>query len=161
MQKLKADIKNRQFKNCYLFYGEEDYLKRLYRDSLKAAVLNGGDDMNCTRFQGKETDVVQIKDLADTLPFFSDYRLIIVENSGLFKSANDLADYLPNMPDSTILLFVETRTAGTCQNHFPVRRHHQRGNKTIRREKRIPRKSRKKREYGSLFHTGRLSGLFT
>ena len=87
MQKLKADIKNRQFKNCYLFYGEEDYLKRLYRDSLKAAVLNGGDDMNCTRFQGKETDVVQIKDLADTLPFFSDYRLIIVENSGLFKSA--------------------------------------------------------------------------
>ena len=77
------------------------------------------------------------------------------------KSANDLADYLPNMPDSTILLFVETRTAGTCQNHFPVRRHHQRGNKTIRREKRIPRKSRKKREYGSLFHTGRLSGLFT
>ena len=47
MQKLKADIKNRQFKNCYLFYGEEDYLKRLYRDSLKAAVLNGGDDMNC------------------------------------------------------------------------------------------------------------------
>ena len=108
MQKLKADIKNRQFKNCYLFYGEEDYLKRLYRDSLKAAVLNGGDDMNCTRFQGKETDVVQIKDLADTLPFFSDYRLIIVENSGLFKSANDLADYLPNMPDSTILLFVES-----------------------------------------------------
>ena len=64
--------------------------------------------MNCTRFQGKETDVVQIKDLADTLPFFSDYRLIIVENSGLFKSANDLADYLPNMPDSTILLFVES-----------------------------------------------------
>ena len=45
LQKLKADIKNRQFKNCYLFYGEEDYLKRLYRDSLKAAVLNGGDDM--------------------------------------------------------------------------------------------------------------------
>lgn len=39
---------------------------------------------------------MQIKDLADTLPFFSDYRLIIVENSGLFKSANDLADYLPN-----------------------------------------------------------------
>ena len=76
MQKLKADIKNRQFKNCYLFYGEEDYLKRLYRDSLKAAVLNGGDDMNCTRFQGKETDVVQIKDLADTLPFFSDLPIV-------------------------------------------------------------------------------------
>lgn len=73
MQKLKADIKNRQFKNCYLFYGEEDYLKRLYRDSLKAAVLNGGDDMNCTRFQGKETDVVQIKDLADTRKYISDY----------------------------------------------------------------------------------------
>ena len=45
--------------------------------------------MNCTRFQGKETDVVQIKDLADTLPFFSDYRLIIVENYARISRKNN------------------------------------------------------------------------
>ncbi|MCH5268737.1 MAG: DNA polymerase III subunit delta [Lachnospiraceae bacterium] len=107
MKKLKADIKNRDFKNCYLFYGEEDYLKRIYRDSFKESVMAGGDDMNFTRFEGKETDVIQVTDLADTLPFFSDYRLLILENTGFFNSANDLADYLPKMPDTTIMLFVE------------------------------------------------------
>lgn len=107
MQKLKADIKNREFKSCYLFYGEEDYLKKIYRESFKESVMAGGDDMNCTRFEGKEPDIVQIKDLAETLPFFSDYRLLIIEDSGLFKSANDLADYLSQMPDTTIILFVE------------------------------------------------------
>lgn len=107
MQKLRSDIKNRQFSNLYLFYGEEDYLKRLYRDSLKDSVMDGGDDMNCTVFEGKDIDLVQVRDLAETLPFFSDYRLLILEDSGLFKSANDLADYLPNMPETTIILFVE------------------------------------------------------
>lgn len=107
MQKLKEDIKNHSFHNSYLLYGEEDYLKRLYRDKLKQVVLDGSDEMNYSYYEGKDIDLQQIREMADTLPFFSDYRLIIVEDSGLFKSANDLADYLPEMPDSSILVFVE------------------------------------------------------
>lgn len=107
MQNLKADIKNKEFKNCYLLYGEEDYLKLLYRDTLKESIMAEADEMNCSRFEGKDTDLTQVKEMADTLPFFSDYRLIILENTGLFHASNDLADYLKQMPDTTILLFIE------------------------------------------------------
>lgn len=107
MQHLKDDIKNRSFHNYYLLYGEEDYLKRLYRDSLKEAVLSGGDEMNYSYFEGKDTDVSEIKAISETLPFFSDYRIVVVEGSGLFKSANELSDYLKNMPDTTVVVFVE------------------------------------------------------
>lgn len=107
MQRIKDDIKKREYHHCYLLYGEEDYLKRLYRDSLKKSVLDGSDEMNYSYFEGKDTDLLQVREIADTLPFFSDYRLIVLENSGLLKSASDLVDYLPQMPDSTILVFIE------------------------------------------------------
>lgn len=107
MKQIKEDIKNKTFHSIYLLYGQEDYLKRLYRDALKNAILEDTDEMNFSKFQGKECDSLQIRQIADTLPFFSDYRLVLVEDSGLFKSANDLTDYLPQMPESTILLFLE------------------------------------------------------
>lgn len=107
MQRIKDDIKKREYHHCYLLYGEEDYLKRLYRDSLKKSVLDGSDEMNYSYFEGKDIDLLQVREIADTLPFFSDYRLIVLENSGLLKSASDLVDYLPQMPDSTILVFIE------------------------------------------------------
>ncbi|MCI9080504.1 MAG: DNA polymerase III subunit delta [Lachnospiraceae bacterium] len=107
MQRLKEDIKNKTFHKLYLLYGEEDYLKKLYRDSLKKAVLEGSDDMNYSYFEGKDTDISRIKETAETLPFFSDYRLITIENSGFLKSASTMADYLPDMPESAIIVFVE------------------------------------------------------
>lgn len=107
MKRIKEDIKNHSFHSVYLFYGEEDYLKRMYRDKMRSAVLPDGDEMNYTYFEGKGTEFLQWKEMADTLPFFSDYRLVVVENSGWFKSANDVTDYLPKMPDTTIVVFVE------------------------------------------------------
>lgn len=107
MQRMKEDIKNRSYHSVYLLYGEEDYLKRLYRDSLKNSVLDGSDEMNYAYYEGKDIDLLQIREIADTLPFFSDYRVVLLENSGLFKAANDLVDYLPGMPDTTIMIFVE------------------------------------------------------
>ena len=110
MQRLKEDIKNRAFHQLYLLYGEEDYLKKMYKNSLKQAVLEGSDDINYSYFEGKDTDVLQIKETVETLPFFNDYRLVIVEDSGFFKSANTLADYLEDMPESSIVVFVEKET---------------------------------------------------
>jgi DNA polymerase-3 subunit delta len=107
MKQLKEDLKNRTFHSVYLFYGEEDYLKRLYRDRIKQAVLGDGDEMNYTYFEGKGLTLPDLREAADTLPFFSDYRIVIVENSGLFKSASEVADYLSQMPDTTVLVFVE------------------------------------------------------
>lgn len=110
MQRLKEDIKNRAFHKLYLLYGEEDYLKKMYRNSLKKAILAGSDDINYSYFEGKDTDVLQIKEIVETLPFFNDYRLVIIEDSGFFKSANTLTDYLEGMPESSIVVFVEKET---------------------------------------------------
>ena len=91
----------------YCLYGEEAFLKRNYKNLLKEAIL-GDDTMNFQSFYGKETNLTEIISLADTMPFFAEKRLILVENSGLFKKdAEPLASYLPTMPESTVLLFVE------------------------------------------------------
>ena len=108
MQTLNQDIKERTFKPFYLLYGEEEFLKKSYKNRLKEAIT-GDDTMNYHYFEGKGLDVQEIISLADTMPFFGERRLIQIEDSGFFKSAADaLADYLPTMPDTTCMLFVES-----------------------------------------------------
>jgi DNA polymerase-3 subunit delta len=107
MKNIKEHIKQNQFKPVYLLYGTESYLKKLYKDKLKTAILSDSDDMNYSYFEGKGTDVSKIIAAADTLPFFSDRRLIIIENSGLFKSQNTLADYIKSIPETTHIIFIE------------------------------------------------------
>ena len=108
MQVLNQDIKTGQFKQIYLLYGEEAFLKNSYKNRLKEAII-GDDTMNFARFEGKGLDVNELIRLADTMPFFAERRLILIEDSGFFKSASDaLVQYLPSMPDTTILLFVES-----------------------------------------------------
>lgn len=108
MKNLNEDIRTGNFKQVYLLYGEEEYLKNQYKKRLRAAILPEDDTMNFSFFGGKGVDLRQVIDQAETLPFFADHRLILVEQSGLFKSsASELADYLPQMPRETILLFVE------------------------------------------------------
>lgn len=108
MQILNQDIKNHTFKPVYLLYGEEAFLRNSYKNRMKEAII-GDDTMNFSYFEGKGLDLDELIRLADTMPFFADRRLILIEDSGFFKSAPDrLYEYLPVMPDTTCLLFVET-----------------------------------------------------
>lgn len=108
MKSLNEDIKKGQFKNVYLLYGEEDYLKKQYKGRLTNAMLLEGDTVNYAYFEGKGIPVAQMIDLAETMPFFAERRLIVVENSGLFKgSAPELAEYIKTMPETACFLFVE------------------------------------------------------
>ncbi len=107
MKNIKEHIKLNSFKPVYLLYGTESYLKKLYKDKLKVAILNTSDEMNYSYFEGKGIEIPKLIEIANTLPFFSDKRLIMIENSGLFKSSNDLADYIKQIPDTTHIVFVE------------------------------------------------------
>lgn len=107
MQTLSQDIKERRFKRVYLLYGEESFLKRSYKNRLREAVL-GDDTMNYHYFEGKGLALAEIISLADTMPFFADHRLILIESSGLFKGGGEeLVEYLPNLPETTCMVFVE------------------------------------------------------
>ncbi len=108
MQTLNQDIKNRTFRPVYLLYGEETFLKNSYKKQLREAVV-GEDTMNVTTFVGKNVDVDELIRMADTMPFFAEKRMVLVEDSGMFKSAPDaLVTYLPTMPETTCLVFVES-----------------------------------------------------
>lgn len=108
MKTIDNDIKSGQLKQLYLLYGEERYLIRQYRDKLRRALAAEGDTMNFSVFSGNDINLKEIIDLAETLPFFADRRVILMEKSGLFKKGGDeLADYLKEAPKSTCFLFVE------------------------------------------------------
>lgn len=107
MKVIKEHIKSGLFKQFYLLYGSEPYLIRLYRDKLREAILGDSDQMNFSRFEGKDIDLKEVNDTAQTLPFFSDRRLILIENSELFKVQSNLADVLSEAPESTFFIFAE------------------------------------------------------
>ena len=108
MKSVLEDIKNQEYKQAYLFFGEEGYLKKQYRNKLLQAWNQDGDTMNESRFEGKGIDVKEVISLGETMPFFSDRRIILLENTGFFKNqCPELAEYLNNLPDYLYLLFVE------------------------------------------------------
>ena len=108
MKTIDNDIKMGLLKNVYLLYGTEDYLKRQYRDKLKHALVEPDDTMNFSAYEGKDINPKELIDLSETLPFFKEKRMILVENSGFFKnSCDDLAEYMSQVPESTCFVFVE------------------------------------------------------
>ena len=108
MKSIDEDIKTGQFQNVYLLYGEEAYLKRQYKEKLLKAMVTQGDTMNFSAYEGKDINPKELIDLSETLPFFKEKRMILVENSGFFKnSCDDLAEYMSQVPESTCFVFVE------------------------------------------------------
>ena len=79
MKSLNEDLKTGQFKQIYLLYGEEAYLKKLYKNRFVKAMVPEGDTMNYRYFEGKNTNPKEIIDLAETLPFFAERRLIVLD----------------------------------------------------------------------------------
>ena len=108
MKSLIEDLKAGQFSKIYLLYGEETYLKKQYKEKLRNAMLSPDDTMNFAYYEGKGINVKEVIDLAETLPFFAERRLIIIEDSGFFKNASpELADYIKELPETTSMIFVE------------------------------------------------------
>lgn len=107
MKVISDDIKKGEFKSVYLLYGEEEYLKKQYRDRLKNAIA-GDDTMNYSYYDSDNASVKDIIDVCETMPFFAQKRLVVMENTGFLKSSNEeLADYIKHIPDYLIIVMVE------------------------------------------------------
>lgn len=123
MKTINSDIASGQFHHAYLLYGDEDYLKRQYARKLVKALVKDGDTMNYSRFEGDAADAGNVIDLAETLPFFAERRVIEIIDSGWFSSSNaQMAEYLAHVPESTIFIFVESKVDKRTKTYKAIRK---------------------------------------
>lgn len=130
---LWKSIKSNQIERLYLFYGIEEYLIRNYCEQLEKAIIS--DDfklLNKVVLDGRTTPA-QIIENSRTAPVFSDRKLVVVKNSGLFKGGrkadgeekpgstgkkgktaagrgkggDELVEFLQDMPEHVCLIFIE------------------------------------------------------
>ena len=107
----------------YLFHGQDTYSQR---ETLNALLAKEGDadmlSLNTTRLSGKIT-FAELQGACDAMPFLSRVRVVLVQD--LFSSIPDkafmekLEAYLPNLPQSTRLIFLESQALP--ENHRVIR----------------------------------------
>lgn len=136
-------ISKENIANVYLFFGEENYKKRLYRDSLKK-LITAGNNMNYSYFEGNSISWNEVYDSVVTLPFFAEKRLVVVENSGKLQGKKNAKEeeeaesdesavgasdalilkILEDLPETTCLVFIEENVA---KNKKPYKRIKEKG----------------------------------
>lgn len=113
MDRINQDIKNNIFQQFYLLMGDEGYLKKQYKEKLVKALVDVEDTMNFFYVEGHNPNLPSIYEIGETLPFFSERRVIVMENTGLLKkSAEGVNEHLEKFPDSTVVIMVEEEVDG-------------------------------------------------
>lgn len=111
-QKLKDDLKNRRFGQVYFLYGQEPFLVKTYADRIKNKAL-GEDisDMNLLELNGNP-DLSLLSDHIETMPFFSEYKVIMINDFNPEKIAENETEafikMLESVPDTSIVIFYLT-----------------------------------------------------
>lgn len=113
MRSIDSEIEQQAFKRIYLLFGKEHYLLKENRERLlKALGVTDRKDINFTLLSEKDFNVPTLISDSDTLPFFADRRVILVEESGYFKGnkkeKDRLVKYIPDIPETTVIVFVES-----------------------------------------------------
>ena len=79
----KLDLKN--IGKCYLLYGEDTFSRKAYEDKIKKKFVDeAAEMMNVSVFNDVKTTAGQVIEAAETLPFMSDRRFILVKDCGMF-----------------------------------------------------------------------------
>jgi DNA polymerase-3 subunit delta len=115
LKDLKNDLKYKKFKNLYLFFGPEDYLKSYYLNLIIKEYMNKELEVfNKVYLEGKveEKDLI---DICETYPVMCEKKIVIVKNSSFFKlkgkekksGKDSFKKYLSELPEYVILIFYE------------------------------------------------------
>ena len=116
---LKKQLKSGKTGNLYLFFGEETFVKDSYVKYMQGLVPDDGfSDFNKVFIDGEDTEFDIIDDAIDSFPVMAERKVIIIKNSGIFKSkiagGDSVRDFwqkrLSNLPDFVILVFDEQET---------------------------------------------------
>ena len=107
---LKKQIKENNMSNCYLFFGSEDYLKQFYVNRICSKfVTPGSETFSLRKYDGKENTLEEVFEGAQSMPFMSEYCVVIARDFPLDSLRNDQKDdlsaFLQNLPDTAITIF--------------------------------------------------------
>ena len=70
---------------CFLLLGQDHWAKSQYIQKVKQEVLTSAQDiMNYYEAQEKDVQVDKLKDVIETLPFFAEYKLVYLKDTGYF-----------------------------------------------------------------------------
>ncbi len=135
LRQLKADLKAGTPGSCYIFYGEEAYLRDFYLGRLKDLLLPAGmEEFNLHTLVGKGFTLRALEEAVDCLPMMSERTLILVSDLDLFKAAGEIRDgvaaLLAALPDYVCLVFLydlieykpdaRTKLAAALKDHATV-----------------------------------------
>lgn len=86
-EEFKKYIKNDSIdNNIFVFCGEEIFLKNHYKKQLLSRVTPADmPEFNVFSYDGKKYDLVSVKEAIEALPVFSDKKLLLFNNSGIFQ----------------------------------------------------------------------------
>jgi DNA polymerase-3 subunit delta len=86
-------------------HGTEDYLiEEAVADIKRRALTEGFESMNYSAYDAKTMDVSEVLSAAETMPAFSDYRVVLVREAGSLKADQQ----------KVISLYVESPSPTTC-----------------------------------------------
>ena len=87
MKTLQSELKQGTFRKVYLLSGEERYLVLQFRDHLIEAAVSPDDTMNLNVHKEAAPDLSKVMDECLAMPFFSDRRMVVLQDSGYFAPA--------------------------------------------------------------------------
>lgn len=95
----------------YVVYGEEQYQVKKMINAITKKEVGQCDDMNTTQYDATQVSIDLILEDAETIPFFADKKVIIVNRANFLSASNDteidlhrLENYVTHPLDSTVLI---------------------------------------------------------
>lgn len=113
LKTLRMQIKEKKLANVYLIYGDEDFLKSFYVDSIKKLLVEEDlEEFNYSVFEGEKTDTDDILMVIQTPPMMSDKKVVLIKDSRIFKSATEAqksfwTNLLSEKHDDVCIIFSE------------------------------------------------------
>jgi DNA polymerase-3 subunit delta len=96
----------------YIFHGDDVHAQRETLEGIKSKVGDASMvDLNTTVFTGRDLTLAALQHTCNSIPFLAKHRLVIVEDLLINDPSflDELLLFLPRLPDSTRLIFIESK----------------------------------------------------
>lgn len=109
-QKLKEQIKNKNFSSLYFLYGEESYLVKHYASKIvEGAVPKGMEAFNLHLLDGEKTNPDEIFEKTETMPMMAERICVSVKDMDLGalgqKELDKIYEIIKDVPETCVLIF--------------------------------------------------------